>query len=216
MRRLRWVGLVVGAGLMVFCGGCSGSGSGGGAPAVVATSPLTAGNTNLIFVVSEDLAYNAAGDVSVDTANLTSQGLERSLKMAPFLQQSVLGKQGVTAIYALEPATHPQTAANYPDMVALETIQEFSVMNKTSLRVTRRAGLFTRGIIRRCMRRIRGGRCLRGWWRRGCTVRTARELILRIMRVTTRICCFRCDGEDAGVLCVFGAVGDDAEHDGES
>jgi len=69
----------------------------------------------LIFVVSEDLNYNAPGDVSASTANLTSHGLQRSLLTAPFLQQNVLGKQNVTSIYALELMTHLQTAGNYPD-----------------------------------------------------------------------------------------------------
>ena len=36
--------------------------------------PLNAANINLIFVVSGDLAYQAAGDVSPQTANLTNQG----------------------------------------------------------------------------------------------------------------------------------------------
>jgi hypothetical protein len=44
--------------------------------------PLSADNINLIFVVSEDLAYQASGDINPLTANLTSQGLQRSLLMA--------------------------------------------------------------------------------------------------------------------------------------
>ena len=44
--------------------------------------PLSAANLNLIFVVSGDLAYQAAGDVNPQTANLTNQGLNRSLLMA--------------------------------------------------------------------------------------------------------------------------------------
>ncbi|MGD0697833.1 MAG: putative Ig domain-containing protein, partial [Terriglobia bacterium] len=59
-------------------------------------APLSADNINLIFVVSEDLAYQASGDVNPLTANLTSQGLQRSLLMAPFLQQNVLGGENVT------------------------------------------------------------------------------------------------------------------------
>jgi hypothetical protein len=73
---------------------------------------LSAANINLIFVVSSDLAYEAAGDVSPQTASLTGQGLNRSLLMAPYLQQSVLGADNVTAIYALEPMTHLQTASD--------------------------------------------------------------------------------------------------------
>jgi hypothetical protein len=95
-------------------------------------APLSAGNLNLIFVVSEDLAYQASGDVNPTTANLTNQGLQRSLLMATFLQQQVLGTQNVTGIYALEPMTHLQTANNYPDIVALETIQQFAMLNQTS------------------------------------------------------------------------------------
>jgi hypothetical protein len=44
--------------------------------------PLSANNINLIFVVSPDLAYQAPGDINPDTANLTNQGLQRSLLMA--------------------------------------------------------------------------------------------------------------------------------------
>jgi hypothetical protein len=95
-------------------------------------APLSAGNLNLIFVVSEDLAYQASGDVNPKTANLTNQGLQRSLLMATFLQQQVLGMQNVTGIYALEPMTHLQTTNNYPDIVALETIQQFAMLNQTS------------------------------------------------------------------------------------
>jgi hypothetical protein len=52
--------------------------------------------------------------------------------MATFLQQQVLGTQNVTGIYALEPMTHLQTAGKYPDIVALETIQQFAMLNQTS------------------------------------------------------------------------------------
>ena len=96
-------------------------------------APLSSRNVNLIFVVSEDWAYHASGDVNPHTANLTSQGLQRSLRMATFLQQKVLGKQNVTEIYALEPMTHLQTTQDYPDMVPLETIQQFTVLNQVTL-----------------------------------------------------------------------------------
>src|SRR5664279_3920911 len=86
------------------------AGCGSSQPAPTAPAPLSAGNVNLIFVVSEDLAYHASGDVNPKTANLTNQGLQRSLLMATFLQQQVLGTQNVTGIYALEPMTHLQTA----------------------------------------------------------------------------------------------------------
>src|SRR5665811_1590005 len=96
-------------------------------------APLGADNLNLIFVVSEDLAYHASGDVNTTTANLTNQGLQRSLLMATFLKQQVLAGENVTAIYALEPMTHLQTTNNYPDMAALETIQQFAMLNQITL-----------------------------------------------------------------------------------
>jgi hypothetical protein len=111
---------------LTLLAGCAGS------PAPPTTDPLSADKLNLIFVVSEDLAYQAPGDVNPTTANLTSQGLQRSLLMATFLQQQVLGMQNVTGIYALEPMTHLQTTNNYPDIVALETIQQFAMLNQTS------------------------------------------------------------------------------------
>src|ERR1017187_10613473 len=65
---------------------------------VPAPAPLAAANMNLIFVVSDDLLYQGAGDVNADTANLTAQGLQRTLLLAPYLQQTVLGYNDVTAI----------------------------------------------------------------------------------------------------------------------
>jgi hypothetical protein len=96
-------------------------------------APLDARRINLIFVVSEDLQYQAAGDINPSTANLTDQGLQRSLQMGTYLKQKVLGSQNVTAIYALAPLTHPQTAAQYPDMVAVETVQQFALLNQITL-----------------------------------------------------------------------------------
>ena len=96
-------------------------------------APLSSSNLNLIFVASEDLAYQASGDINPSTANLTSQGLQRSLQTATFLQQNVLGMQNVTQVYALEPMTHLQTANDYPDMVGLETIQQFAMLNQVTL-----------------------------------------------------------------------------------
>src|ERR1017187_7166292 len=131
MRFLRGLGLLLAPAFVFLCWGCGGNGR--STSPVSATPPLSAANTNLIFVVSEDLNYNAAGDVSASTANLTSQGLQRSLLMAPFLQQNVLGKQNVTGIYPLEPMTHLETANKYPDMVALETVQQFAMLNQITL-----------------------------------------------------------------------------------
>ena len=102
--------------------------SGGSTP-----SPLSSANINLIFVVSEDLVYQASGDVNPQTANLTNQGLNRSLLMGKYLQQSVLGGNNVTAIYALEPASHLQTQSNFPDMAGLETIQQFALVNNITI-----------------------------------------------------------------------------------
>jgi uncharacterized lipoprotein YajG len=77
--------LVLSLSLLAGCGGSSGTN-----PAVSNPAPLGAANVNLIFVVSPDLAYQAPGDVSPSTANLSDQGLQRSLQMATFLQQKVL------------------------------------------------------------------------------------------------------------------------------
>ena len=111
---------------LTLLAGCSSSGP-------PTPTPLSAGNLNLIFVVSEDLAYQATGDVNPKTANLTSQGLQRSLLMATFLQQTVLGTNNVTGIYALEPMTHLQTMNNYPDMAALLSMQQFAMLNQITL-----------------------------------------------------------------------------------
>jgi hypothetical protein len=111
--------------------GCSNSSS-FNAP-VSNPAPLSTNNVNLVFVVSPDLAYQATGDVNPSTANLTNQGLQRSLLMAPFLQQQVLGSKNVTSIYALEPTTHLQTANDYPDMAALESVQQFALLNQITL-----------------------------------------------------------------------------------
>jgi uncharacterized lipoprotein YajG len=73
--------LIVAPMLLTGCGGYS-------VPVTPPTpAPLNEANINVIFVVSEDLTNNATGDISPTTANLTSQGLERALLMAPFLQE---------------------------------------------------------------------------------------------------------------------------------
>ncbi len=110
-----------------------GTSSGGSTPAQQNPAPLSAANINLIFVISEDLTDNTAGDVNPTTANLTNQGLQRTLLMAPFLRQNILGNQNVTSIYALEPMTHLQTANDYPDLVPLESIEQFAMLNQFSL-----------------------------------------------------------------------------------
>ena len=115
---------------LTLLAGCGGNSTPSGPPAPAA---LRSENLNLVFVTSEDLAYQAPGDINPTTANLTDQGLQESLLMATFLQQKVLGMQNVTQIYALEPMTHLQTANNYPDMVGLETIQQFAMLNQITL-----------------------------------------------------------------------------------
>jgi len=114
--------------------GVCGSESSASAPASY-PAPLSTSNINLIFVVSEDLAYQAQGDINPSTANLTDRGLQRSLRMARFLQRRILGKKNVTGIYVLEPMTHLQTANNnkYPDMVSAETVQQFALLNHITL-----------------------------------------------------------------------------------
>lgn len=121
--------------LLAGCGGASVLVSPSSPPSStpVAPQPLSSANINLIFVAGEDLAYQASGDVDAQTANLTNQGLYRSLQMGTFLQQSVLGGDNVTAISALEPMTHLQTAGNFPDMAALETIQQFALLNNITV-----------------------------------------------------------------------------------
>jgi hypothetical protein len=122
--------------VLIGCGSSAGNnstGTGTGTGAPSSAAPLSASNVNLIFVVSEDLAYQASGDVNPATANLTSQGLQRSLLMAKFLQQQVLGSNNVTGVYGLEPMTHLQTANTYPDIVALWTIQQFALLNQITL-----------------------------------------------------------------------------------
>lgn len=125
----RWFFLSFAVVLLAGCGGSSKP----VVPATASPAPVAAGNVNLIFVVSPDIEFQAPGDVSETTGNLTIQGLQRSLLMAPFLQEQVLGNNNVTGIYALEPMSHLQTAGNYPDMAAIESIQQFAMMNTDTL-----------------------------------------------------------------------------------
>ena len=107
--------------------------AGCGSTAQPMSDPLDGANLNLIFVVSEDLQFNAPGDLSPNTANLTNQGLQRALMMGSFLKQRVLGGGTPNGIYALEAMTHLQTASYYPDIVALETIEQFAMLNQFTI-----------------------------------------------------------------------------------
>jgi len=116
--------LILALALLGGCASSSGSNTGAG---------LSSGNINLIFVVSPDLAYQTPGDIRPDTANLTNQGLQRSLLMASYLKKHLLGTNNVTGIYALEPMTHLQTANNYPDMAAIGFIEQFAMLNQITI-----------------------------------------------------------------------------------
>jgi hypothetical protein len=127
---------------LTLLAGCAGSS--GSSPNT--NAPLSAGNINLIFVVSPDLANDPLGDIDQDTANLTNQGLQRSLRMAPYLKQQVLGGNNVTGIYALAPMTHLQNAnkySNIPDMTAIGFIQQFALLNQINLIVDDSGGTYT-------------------------------------------------------------------------
>lgn len=94
---------------------------------------LSPDNINLIFVVTPDLANDPLSDINPSTANLSNQGLQRSLLMATYLKQQLLGTNNVSAIYTLEPMTHLQTANRYPDMAAIGFIQQFALLNRKTI-----------------------------------------------------------------------------------
>lgn len=122
--------LLLAALAVMLLGGCSSSST--DLPLILQNqAPLSAANLNLIFVVSPDSAYHPAGDIQSDTANLTSQGLNRSLLMGSFLPQQVLGSRNVTGIYALQPMSHMQKG--FPDMAALVNVQQFAMLNQITL-----------------------------------------------------------------------------------
>jgi hypothetical protein len=105
----------------------------GGGSNPVPIAPLSADNINLIFVVSPDLANDPHGDINPVTANLSNKGLQRSLLMATYLKQQVLGLHNVTGIHVLEPMTHLQTVNNYPDMAAIGFVQQFALLNHITI-----------------------------------------------------------------------------------
>jgi hypothetical protein len=118
--------------LLTGCGGGSGPDAG-----------LSADNLNLIFVVSPDLTYQTTGDVSLSTANLTHQGLQRSLLLANYLKNQVLGGENVNGIYALSPMSHLQTASEYPDMAAIGFIQQFALLNRDTRPLDKEGNTYT-------------------------------------------------------------------------
>ncbi|HVN28917.1 MAG TPA: hypothetical protein VMT64_10550, partial [Candidatus Binataceae bacterium] len=113
---------------LMLAGGC-----GGGSSDQSTMSPLDARDVNLIFVSSEDIAFQTAGDVDLTTGNLTAAGLNRSLLMAHFLRRRLLGNRNVSAVYSLAPMTHLQGGGSYPDLAAAETIQQFALENLITL-----------------------------------------------------------------------------------
>ncbi len=118
----------------------------GGGSSPNSTAPLSAANVNLIFVATPDLANDPLGDINPATANLSNQGLQRSLLMATYLKQQVLGARNVTAIYALAPMTHLQTTptlSDIPDMAAIGFIQQFALLNQKTLPVDASGGTYT-------------------------------------------------------------------------
>ncbi|MCX5847850.1 MAG: hypothetical protein NTW65_00135 [Deltaproteobacteria bacterium] len=119
--------LILALALLAGCASSSGSNQ---------NSALSADNINLIFVVSPDLVYQTTGDVNPDKANLSNQGLQRSLLMATYLKTHLLGTNNVTGIYALAPMTHLQTTKNYPDMAAIGFIQQFALLNQITVQGT--------------------------------------------------------------------------------
>ncbi len=127
MKRISMIGALIFVLAVALFAGCTGGDD------ASPQAPLSANNINLIFVVSPDLTYNAPGDIQPDTANLTSQGLQRSLLMATYLKRHVLWSNNVTGIYALAPMTHLQTANNYPDMAAIGFIQPFALQNHITI-----------------------------------------------------------------------------------
>ena len=87
----------------------------------------------MIFVVPPDVANDPLGDINASTGNLSNQGLQRSLMMATYLKQQLLGSNNVSGIYALQPRSHLQTARQLPDMAALGFIQQFALLNQSTV-----------------------------------------------------------------------------------
>jgi len=129
MKRISLTGTLFLMLAIILLAGCGGSDS-------ASNAPLSADNLNLVFVVSPDLEHSGYGDIHQDTANLTNQGLQRSLLMATYLKAQVLQMNNVSGIYTLAPMTHLQTANNYPDMTAVGYIQPFALLNRITVNGT--------------------------------------------------------------------------------
>ncbi len=119
--------LLIAASAIALISGCGGSSENG------SSALLDTRNINLIFVVSPDLANDPLGDINPATANLNSQGLQRSLLMGEYLKEQLLGGNNVNGIFSLEPMTHLQTGNNYPDMAAIGFIQQFALLNRFTI-----------------------------------------------------------------------------------
>ncbi|MFO1414790.1 MAG: hypothetical protein U1F10_12960 [Burkholderiales bacterium] len=115
---------------LALLGACGGGGGSGVAP------PLSPADVNLVFVVTPDVAHDPAGDVNPATGDLNARGLQRSVHMASFLKMAVLGGHEAASIAALSPATHPQTGASLPFLAALGNVQQFALLNHTTIQGT--------------------------------------------------------------------------------
>lgn len=117
--------------LSIALSGCGSASTADAGPSASAANSFNSTDVNLVFVVTPDLK-NSNGDINEKTANLTNQGLRRAMKLAVWLRTSLLGSVDVKGIYALEPTSHLQTDANYPDLVPLEFIEQFAMVNQYS------------------------------------------------------------------------------------
>ncbi len=114
---------------VVLCALLAGCGGDSAAPAGL----LSPNNLNLVFVVTPDLANDPLGDISTTTGNLNDQGLQRALLMGSYLKSQLLGGRNVSSIRALEPMSHLQTGNGNPDMAGLGFVQQFALLNQTTV-----------------------------------------------------------------------------------
>ena len=66
---------------------------------------------------------------------LNDTATEMIFPLLPSFLLQVLGGNNVNGIYALVPTTHPQTAKHFPDMAGLVTMEQFAMLNRTTLSV---------------------------------------------------------------------------------